>query len=178
MSIILNKFRTLQIDPLIEDENVKIKVIGRRDGFSQEMQDEIIKVEGMTQDHNSFQLNLLSLRDIGNSVIVVEHDKDMIEHADYVIDIGPAAGKFGGEIVSEGTPSELLKQNTLTAQYLNGTKEIEIPSKRRKGNKHTLELTGATGNNLKNVSVNYSENKGTFLPGFEKWESDYNPEPV
>ena len=77
----------------------------------------------------------------------------MIEHADYVIDIGPAAGKFGGEIVSEGTPSELLTHNTLTAQYLNGTKEIEIPSKRRKGNKHTLELTGATGNNLKNVSV-------------------------
>ncbi|MEZ8003385.1 MAG: excinuclease ABC subunit UvrA [Patiriisocius sp.] len=105
------------------------------------------------RDNERLIKSLLSLRDIGNSVIVVEHDKDMIEHADYVIDIGPAAGKFGGEIVSEGTPSELLKQNTLTAQYLNGTKEIEIPSKRRKGNKHTLELTGATGNNLKNVSV-------------------------
>ena len=105
------------------------------------------------RDNERLIKSLLSLRDIGNSVIVVEHDKDMIEHADYVIDIGPAAGKFGGEIVSEGTPSELLKQNTLTAQYLNGTKKIEIPSKRRKGNKHTLELTGATGNNLKNVSV-------------------------
>lgn len=105
------------------------------------------------RDNERLIKSLLSLRDIGNSVIVVEHDKDMIEHADYVIDIGPAAGKFGGEIVSQGTPSELLKQNTLTAQYLNGTKEIKIPSKRRKGNKHTLELTGATGNNLKNVSV-------------------------
>ena len=105
------------------------------------------------RDNERLIKSLLSLRDIGNSVIVVEHDKDMIEHADYVIDIGPAAGKFGGEIVSEGTPSELLTQNTLTAQYLNGTKEIEIPSKRRKGNKHTLELTGATGNNLKNVSI-------------------------
>jgi excinuclease ABC subunit A len=109
---------------------------------------------GLHQRDNERLINsLLSLRDIGNSVIVVEHDKDMIEHADYVIDIGPAAGKFGGEIVSEGTPSELLTHNTLTAQYLNGTKEIEVPSKRRKGNKHTLELTGATGNNLKNVSV-------------------------
>ena len=105
------------------------------------------------RDNERLIKSLLSLRDIGNSVIVVEHDKDMIEHADYVIDIGPAAGKFGGEIVSEGTPSELLTHNTLTAQYLNGTKKIEIPNKRRKGNKHTLELTGATGNNLKNVSV-------------------------
>ena len=105
------------------------------------------------RDNERLIKSLLSLRDIGNSVIVVEHDKDMIEHADYVIDIGPAAGKFGGEIVSEGTPGELLTHNTLTAQYLNGTKKIEIPSKRRKGNKHTLELTGATGNNLKNVSI-------------------------
>ena len=105
------------------------------------------------RDNERLIKSLLSLRDIGNSVIVVEHDKDMIEHADYVIDIGPAAGKFGGEIVSQGTPIELLKHNTLTALYLNGTKEIKIPSKRRKGNKHTLELTGATGNNLKNVSV-------------------------
>ena len=105
------------------------------------------------RDNERLIKSLLSLRDIGNSVIVVEHDKDMIEHADYVIDIGPAAGKFGGEIVSEGTPSELLTHNTLTAQYLNGTKKIEIPSKRRKGNKHTLELTGATGNNLKNVNI-------------------------
>lgn len=105
------------------------------------------------RDNERLIKSLLSLRDIGNSVIVVEHDKDMIEHADYIIDIGPAAGKFGGEIVSEGTPIEIIKHNTLTAQYLNGTKEIKIPSKRRRGNKHTLELTGATGNNLKNISV-------------------------
>ena len=105
------------------------------------------------RDNQRLIKSLLSLRDIGNSVIVVEHDKDMIEHADYVIDIGPAAGKFGGEIVSEGTPKEIATHNTLTAQYLNGSKEIKTPSKRRKGNKHTLELTGATGNNLKNVSV-------------------------
>ena len=105
------------------------------------------------RDNEKLIQSLISLRDIGNSVIVVEHDKDMIEHADYVIDIGPAAGKFGGEIVSEGTPSEILKHNTLTAQYLNGTKKIEIPAVRRKGNGHTLNLTGATGNNLKNVSI-------------------------
>ncbi|MGI9593371.1 MAG: excinuclease ABC subunit UvrA, partial [Patiriisocius sp.] len=105
------------------------------------------------RDNERLIKSLLSLRDIGNSVIVVEHDKDMIEHADYVIDIGPAAGKYGGEIVSEGTPKEIVKHKTLTAQYLNGTKEIKIPSKRRKGNKHLLELTGASGNNLKNVNV-------------------------
>jgi excinuclease ABC subunit A len=105
------------------------------------------------RDNEKLIQSLISLRDIGNSVIVVEHDKDMIEHADYVIDMGPAAGKFGGEIVSEGAPSEILKHNTLTAQYLNGTKRIEIPEVRRTGNGHTLTLTGATGNNLKNVSV-------------------------
>ncbi|GHC58239.1 excinuclease ABC subunit UvrA [Ulvibacter litoralis] len=105
------------------------------------------------RDNEKLIQSLVSLRDIGNSVIVVEHDKDMIEHADYVIDIGPAAGKHGGEIVSEGTPSEILKHNTLTAAYLNGTKAIEIPKKRREGNGKTLKLTGATGNNLKNVSI-------------------------
>lgn len=105
------------------------------------------------RDNEKLIQSLLSLRDIGNSVIVVEHDKDMIEHADYVIDIGPAAGKHGGEIVSEGTPSEILKHHTLTAAYLNGTKTIQIPKKRREGNGKTLKLTGATGNNLKNVSI-------------------------
>jgi excinuclease ABC subunit A len=75
--------------------------------------------------------SLEQLRDIGNSVIVVEHDKDMIERADYVIDIGPKAGKFGGEIISIGTPAETLKSNTITAQYLNGEMKIEVPSKRR-----------------------------------------------
>ena len=105
------------------------------------------------RDNEKLIQSLIALRDIGNSVIVVEHDKDMIEAADYVIDIGPAAGRFGGEIVSEGTPSEILKHKTLTAQYLNGQKEIEIPKERRKGNGEFLELKGATGNNLKNVSI-------------------------
>jgi excinuclease ABC subunit A len=84
---------------------------------------------------------------------VVEHDKDMIERADYVIDIGPRAGEHGGEIISEGPHSELKKHDTLTASYLNGTKEIEIPKERRKGNGKNIELKGATGNNLKNVSI-------------------------
>lgn len=105
------------------------------------------------RDNEKLIHSLESLRDIGNSVIVVEHDKDMIEHADYVIDIGPAAGKYGGEIVSIGTPKEILTHKTLTADYLTGRKEIEIPKKRREGNGNFLELTGATGNNLKNVSV-------------------------
>lgn len=109
---------------------------------------------GLHQRDNEKLINsLISLRDLGNSVIVVEHDKDMIERADYVIDIGPKAGKYGGEIISVGTPQELLSQHTVTAHYLNGTKQIEIPKKRREGNGKFLELTGCTGNNLKNVSV-------------------------
>lgn len=109
---------------------------------------------GLHQRDNEKLINsLVSLRDIGNSVIVVEHDKDMIERADHVIDIGPKAGNFGGEIISEGTPQELLNHSTLTAQYLNGEKEITIPKKRRKGNGKFIELKGATGNNLKNVSI-------------------------
>ncbi|MBA3985591.1 MAG: excinuclease ABC subunit UvrA [Flavobacteriales bacterium] len=97
---------------------------------------------------------LIQLRDLGNSVIVVEHDKDMIEMADHVIDIGPGAGKFGGEIISEGTPEEVKKHDTLTASYLNASKKIEIPKKRRQGNGKFLKLSGATGNNLKNVTLN------------------------
>ncbi|WP_431136730.1 excinuclease ABC subunit UvrA [Psychroserpens mesophilus] len=109
---------------------------------------------GLHQRDNEKLINsLVALRDIGNSVIVVEHDKDMIERADYVIDIGPKAGKYGGEIISIGSPSELLTHDTLTADYLNGKKEIPIPEKRRKGNGKTIELKGCTGNNLKNVSV-------------------------
>lgn len=109
---------------------------------------------GLHQRDNEKLINsLISLRDLGNSVIVVEHDKDMIERADYVIDIGPKAGKYGGEIISIGTPKELLSHHTLTADYLNGTKQIEIPKKRREGNGKFLELKGCTGNNLKNVSV-------------------------
>ncbi len=111
---------------------------------------------GLHQRDNERLINsLVQLRDIGNSVIVVEHDKDMIEHADYVIDIGPHAGRHGGEIVSEGTPEEIKKHHTLTAEYLNGTKKIEVPEKRREGNGKKLTLTGATGNNLKNVSVTF-----------------------
>lgn len=107
------------------------------------------------RDNERLIKSLKQLKDIGNSVIVVEHDKDMIESADYVIDIGPAAGKHGGEIVSEGTPKEIEKHNTLTADYLNGRKKIEIPEKRREGNGKTLTLKGATGNNLKNISVKF-----------------------
>jgi excinuclease ABC subunit A len=105
------------------------------------------------RDNDKLIHSLEQLRDIGNSVIVVEHDKDMIERADYVIDIGPKAGKFGGEIISQGTPAETLKSNTITAQYLNGKMKIEIPAKRREGNGKFMKLTGATGNNLKNVSI-------------------------
>ncbi|WP_411768746.1 excinuclease ABC subunit UvrA [Winogradskyella sp. A3E31] len=109
---------------------------------------------GLHQRDNEKLINsLVSLRDVGNSVIVVEHDKDMIERADHVIDIGPFAGKHGGEIISEGTPSALLKQSTLTAEYLNGNKEIEIPKKRREGNGKQIVLKGCTGNNLKNVTI-------------------------
>lgn len=105
------------------------------------------------RDNERLIKSLESLRDIGNSVIVVEHDKDMIEHADYVIDIGPKAGRFGGQIISQGTPNELLQENTITAQYLNGKMKIEVPKKRREGNGKAIKLSGATGNNLKNVTV-------------------------
>jgi excinuclease ABC subunit A len=109
---------------------------------------------GLHQRDNAKLIHSLEqLRDIGNSVIVVEHDKDMIEQADYVIDIGPKAGKYGGEIISIGTPEETLKSNTITAQYLNGTMKFDIPKTRRAGNGKFMKLTGATGNNLKNVTI-------------------------
>jgi len=109
---------------------------------------------GLHQRDNEKLINsLIQLRDVGNSIIVVEHDKDMIEQADHVIDIGPKAGRFGGEIISQGHPKDLFKNNTLTADYLSGKKEIAVPKKRRKGNGKKLKLTGATGNNLKNVSI-------------------------
>ncbi|WP_339889464.1 excinuclease ABC subunit UvrA [uncultured Flavobacterium sp.] len=107
------------------------------------------------RDNERLIKSLENLRDIGNSVIVVEHDKDMIERADYVIDIGPKAGRFGGRIISEGTPKELLKENTITAQYMSGKMKIEVPTERRKGNGKILKLSGATGNNLKNVTVEF-----------------------
>lgn len=111
---------------------------------------------GLHQRDNERLINsLIQLKEIGNTVLVVEHDKDMILQSDYVIDIGPKAGKHGGTIVSESTPKELLQKNTITAAYLNGTKKVEIPKKRRKGNGNFLKLYGASGNNLKNVDVTF-----------------------
>ena len=117
------------------------------------------------RDNEKLIKSLIALRDIGNSVIVVEHDKDMIEHADYVIDIGPKAGKYGGEIISIGTPEELKTHHTLTADYLNGTKEIEVPKTRRKGTGKFIELKGCTGNNLKNISVKFPLGKMIGVTG-------------
>jgi excinuclease ABC subunit A len=104
---------------------------------------------------------LRSLRDAGNSVIVVEHDRDMILSADHIIDIGPGAGVHGGLIVAEGTPEEILKADTLTAEYLNGAKTIEVPKKRRKGNGKFLSIRGAAGNNLKGITMKVP--LGTFI---------------
>lgn len=117
------------------------------------------------RDNERLIYSLKQLRELGNSVIVVEHDKDMIESADYVIDIGPAAGKHGGEIVSVGTPEEILKHDTLTSDYLNGKKKIEVPEKRREGNGKTLTLKGASGNNLKNISVEFPLGKMIGVTG-------------
>lgn len=117
------------------------------------------------RDNEKLIKSLINLRDIGNSVIVVEHDKDMIEMADYVLDIGPGAGIHGGEIVSEGTFNELKTHNTLTAAYLNGSKKIEIPKERRKGNGHKITLKGATGNNLKNLKVDFPLGKLICVTG-------------
>ncbi len=105
------------------------------------------------RDNERLIKSLEALRDIGNSVIVVEHDKDMIERADHVIDIGPKAGKYGGEIISEGKPEDLKDFETLTAQYITGKREIKVPEKRRKGNGKKIVLSGCTGNNLKNVTI-------------------------
>ena len=113
------------------------------------------------RDNQQLITALKQLRDMGNSVIVVEHDRDMMEAADYIVDIGPAAGIHGGEIVGEGTYKEMLRKNTLTAQYLNGKKSIKVPSTRREGNGKELTLIGARGNNLKDVSVTFP--LGTFI---------------
>lgn len=109
---------------------------------------------GLHQRDNEKLINSLkNLRDLGNSVLVVEHDKDMILNADYVIDMGPFAGVNGGRIVAQGTPAEIIKQRSLTADYLNGHLQIKVPEERRVGNGNSLTLKNATGNNLKNVSV-------------------------
>ncbi|MGO1244188.1 excinuclease ABC subunit UvrA [Sphingobacterium sp. JB170] len=111
---------------------------------------------GLHQRDNERLINSLkNLRDIGNSVLVVEHDKDMILNADHVIDMGPEAGVNGGKIVAQGTPLEIIRSNSLTAQYLNGQREVSIPNQRRSGNGNLLTLKGATGNNLKNVDVDF-----------------------
>lgn len=97
--------------------------------------------------------SLKDLRDEGNTVVVVEHDKDMMLNSDYIVDMGPKAGRAGGEVIFQGSPNDLLKTNTLTASYLNGIRKIEIPQDRRKGNGETLKIYGAKGNNLKNVDI-------------------------
>ncbi len=97
--------------------------------------------------------SLKDLRDEGNTVVVVEHDKDMMLNSDYIVDMGPKAGRAGGEVIFQGSPNDLLKTNTLTASYLNGIRKIEIPQERRKGNGETLKIYGAKGNNLKNVDI-------------------------
>ncbi len=107
------------------------------------------------RDNHKLIEALRDLRDIGNSVVVVEHDKDTILSADYVVDIGPGAGRHGGEIVAAGTPEEIMKANTITADYLNGRKEIPIPKIRRKGTGKQIILKGAKGNNLKNLDVHF-----------------------
>ncbi len=117
------------------------------------------------RDNQRLIHSLKDLRDIGNSVIVVEHDKDMMLAADYVIDMGPKAGRLGGEVVFSGTPQEMLQTHTLTSQYLNGERAIEIPAKRRKGNGHSLWLRGAKGNNLKNVDVEFPLGKLICVTG-------------
>ena len=121
---------------------------------------------GLHQRDNQRLINSLKeLRDLGNTVIVVEHDQDMMLNADYIIDIGPRAGRKGGEVVFQGTPEEILKTNSVTASYLNGTVSIPIPRQRRKGNGHDLIIKGASGNNLKHVDVTFPLGKLIVVTG-------------
>jgi excinuclease ABC subunit A len=121
---------------------------------------------GLHQRDNERLIGALkNLRDLGNTVLVVEHDKDMILEADHVIDVGPSAGVHGGQIVAQGTPAEILKSGTLTASYLNGEKGIVVPKKRRKGNGHKLSIIKATGHNLKEVSVDFPLGKFIAVTG-------------
>jgi excinuclease ABC subunit A len=117
------------------------------------------------RDNLKLITSLKQLRDSGNSIIVVEHDKEMILSADYVIDMGPKAGRYGGKVVFEGTPEEILKSNSLTAEYLNHVKTIEIPKERREGNGKEIVLSGAKGNNLKNVTVKFPLGKFICVTG-------------
>ncbi len=121
---------------------------------------------GLHQRDNVRLINSLKeLRDIGNSVIVVEHDRDMMLEADYIVDIGPKAGRHGGEVVFSGTPKEMLKKDTLTSRYLRGDLQIEVPRIKRSGNGLFLTLKGATGNNLKNVDVSFPLGKLVCVSG-------------
>ena len=121
---------------------------------------------GLHQRDNERLINSLKhLRDIGNSVLVVEHDKDMILEADHVLDIGPKAGKFGGEILWQGNPKDIKKANTITADYITGKRKIEIPAERRKGSGKSIVLKGATGNNLKNVTLEIPLGKLVVVSG-------------
>lgn len=121
---------------------------------------------GLHQRDNERLIGALkNLRDLGNTVLVVEHDKDMILEADHVIDVGPSAGVHGGQIVAQGTPDEILKSDTLTAAYLNGKKGIEVPKKRRKGTGHKLSIIKASGHNLKDVSVEFPLGKFIAVTG-------------
>lgn len=113
------------------------------------------------RDNDRLIKSLKELRDIGNTIIVVEHDKDMMLEADYIVDIGPKAGRKGGYVVFAGTPKQMLNSDTITADYINGKREIPVPPVRRKGNGHFLELKGCKGNNLKNVDVKFP--LGLFL---------------
>ncbi len=113
------------------------------------------------RDNERLIKTLKNLRDVGNTIIVVEHDEDIMRAADYLIDLGPRAGKLGGKIVAEGTPEQVLKSNSLTAKYISGEEKIEIPSERRKGTGNKLVLKGAKGNNLKNVTAEFP--LGTFI---------------
>jgi excinuclease ABC subunit A len=117
------------------------------------------------RDNNRLINSLKSLRDVGNSVIVVEHDKDMMQESDYILDIGYGAGIHGGHIAAQGTWDEIIKSNSVTAQYLNGTKQIEVPKTRRKGNGKKLVIKGASGNNLKNVTVEFPLGKLICVTG-------------
>jgi len=117
------------------------------------------------RDNHKLIKSLTNLRDAGNSVIVVEHDKDMILASDYILDIGPGAGKLGGEIAAQGTTKDLLKSNSCTAKYLNGEKTIEVPKHRRKGNGKSIIIKGAKGNNLKNIDVEFPLGKLICVTG-------------
>ena len=117
------------------------------------------------RDNERLISSLKELRDMGNTVIVVEHDRDMMLNADYIVDIGPGAGRKGGNVVFQGTPKQMLKQHTMTSDYLNGTKTIELPEKRRKGNGKSIWIHGASGNNLKNVDVEFPLGKLIVVTG-------------